>query len=324
MNTIYTRILAITSIIITIAFLILPTTTSQTTKDNTKDNTKDYTIDYTIDYTFKPPSPTWSKEVPCSSDYGKPNPHDGSGGGGFVQGCHPNKCNRLVFDNFLDDEGVDRLKSIAERAIEAGRGNGGRPGPTIIDINSGYLRDDSGLVNIYSSTTQESQIFTPSDFEFYKDVISRIRTTVSFSNSLSPDMPKFTAPTFITRIKHDPSWRPSGMHDVYWMPHVDKDNTGHYDYSGLLYLSEGEVDFHQGTFNFLKNDEEQDTIEDEVKPERGKLVSFTAGSENLHRVNVVRGGTRYVLSFWFTCDENKEFENFLDGEVHRAFKQQEL
>ena len=76
--------------------------------------------------------PTIQHEVECSGDYGVANPYDGSGGGGFVEGCHPKKCNRLVFDNFLDEEGVERLKGIAEKAIEVGRGDGGRPGPTIL------------------------------------------------------------------------------------------------------------------------------------------------------------------------------------------------
>lgn len=32
------------------------------------------------------------------------------------------------------------------------------------------------------------------------------------------------------------------------------------------------------------------------------------------------GGTRYVLSFWFTCREEYSFTNFLDGKAHRRFK----
>jgi hypothetical protein len=28
---------------------------------------------------------------------------------------------------------------------------------------------------------------------------------------------------------------------------------------------------------------------------------------------------RYVLAFWFTCDESKKFEIFLDGKKHIAF-----
>lgn len=90
-----------------------------------------------------PPLPTHRTDVDCSSDYGSANPYDGGGGGGggFVDGCHPLHCNRLVFDNFLDEEGVERLKDIAEKAIEAGRGNGGRAGPTILVSKRGKLEE---------------------------------------------------------------------------------------------------------------------------------------------------------------------------------------
>ena len=33
----------------------------------------------------------------------------------------------------------------------------------------------------------------------------------------------------------------------------------------------------------------------------------------------MREGTRYVLSFWFTCDKRKRFKTFLDGKVHNTF-----
>ena len=55
----------------------------------------------------------------------------------------------------------------------------------------------------------------------------------------------FTAPTFITREIGDKSWKPSTMHDEYWHPHVDKNNTEHYDYSGLIYLSTHGEDFQE-------------------------------------------------------------------------------
>lgn len=61
-------------------------------------------------------------------------------------------------------------------------------------------------------------------------------------------------------------------------------------------------------------------IEHEVPPKAGRLVSFTAGNENPHRLTLVRSGTRYVLSFWFTCDRRMEFENFLDGDAHASYK----
>jgi hypothetical protein len=31
-------------------------------------------------------------------------------------------------------------------------------------------------------------------------------------------------------------------------------------------------------------------------------------------------GRRYVLSFWFTCNERLEFKNWLDGQPHRTFR----
>ena len=37
-----------------------------------------------------------------------------------------------------------------------------------------------------------------------------------------------------------------GVHDEYWHPHVDGENTQHYHYSGLLYMSSYNVDFTGG------------------------------------------------------------------------------
>jgi len=49
------------------------------------------------------------------------------------------------------------------------------------------------------------------------------------------------------------------------------------------------------------------------------MIVFGSGRENPHRVTRVRSGTRYVLSFWFTCDQRKTFKTFLDGKNHRTF-----
>lgn len=145
-------------------------------------------------------------------------------------------------------------------------------------------------------------------------------------------------------------------------PHVDKNNTAHYDYSGLLYLSEYGRDFEGGLFEFFHADGRSDTL---IEPAPGRLFIFTSGRENPHRVRQcvycgdlsanrtrrlppttltrtlidpaiishptptrkthtqvqkVTAGTRYVLSFWFTCREEYSFTNFLDGKAHRRFK----
>ena len=60
-------------------------------------------------------------------------------------------------------------------------------------------------------------------------------------------------------------------------------------------------------------------VELEVEPRAGRTVIFTAGHENTHYVDKVLSGQRFVLSFWFTCDQKKEFEIFLDGKSHTTF-----
>lgn len=51
----------------------------------------------------------------------------------------------------------------------------------------------------------------------------------------------------------------------------------------------------------------------------GRVVMFSSGPENAHRVERVTAGERFVLAFWFTCDPAREFEIFLDGAAHLEF-----
>ena len=44
---------------------------------------------------------------------------------------------------------------------------------------------------------------------------------------------------------------------------------------------------------------------DIIKPEVGKLVAFTAGLNDTHKVNIVTSGTRYTLACWFTNNASK-------------------
>ena len=39
----------------------------------------------------------------------------------------------------------------------------------------------------------------------------------------------------------------TGIHDEYWHTHIDRNNTPHYHYSGLLYMSTYEKDFTGGS-----------------------------------------------------------------------------
>ena len=79
----------------------------------------------------------------------------------------------------------------------------------------------------------------------------------------------------------------------YWEAHVDKDNKQAYDYSALVYFEDGGVDFEGGSLIF----EDGET----VLPRRGRLVAFSSGPENGHRVARVERGARTALALWFTC-----------------------
>ena len=79
----------------------------------------------------------------------------------------------------------------------------------------------------------------------------------------------------------------------YWEAHVDQDNQQAYDYSALVYFEDGGVDFGGGALVF--DDGEA------ILPRRGRLVAFSSGPENGHRVARVERGARTALALWFTC-----------------------
>ena len=142
--------------------------------------------------------------VPCSNQYAEDS-------GGHRLGCHPDPdrgCKRVVADNFVSAAEVVQLRDIAARGM-AGRPSVG--GPTIMDINTGYVRDDKGMANLFDAA--QAPRFKKEDFALYKDVIERIRQRVMAEFGASELF--FTAPTFMTRLVGNDSWAPSGIHDEY-------------------------------------------------------------------------------------------------------------
>jgi len=116
--------------------------------------------------------------------------------------------------------------------------------------------------------------------------------------------------------------------------HVDQYNLKQYHYSALLYLSSMDLDFEGGSFEFIdagivgcspdgdvNTQEELNQLSQKLKedtgdplcgipednrkmvaPMRGRLLMFSAGKENPHRVNRARNGARYLFSVWLTTD----------------------
>ena len=266
--------------------------------------------------------------IPCSNHYMETTQHPG---------CTPvegGTCDRMVADDFLTTTEVDHLIRMANTGMAKSPATS-ILGPTIMDVNSGWVLAPGTHqpTSIYAT----GQLYAKEDYALYKDVTKRLKTMVEATFDVTEL--HFTAPTFITREVGNTKWKPTTMHDEYWHPHVDKNNTEHYDYSGLIYLSTYGTDFQGGQLHFY-NDTTLDCSafvdmnnpgpcvaigppELIVEPRKGRLIVFGSGRENPHRVTRVRTGTRYVLSFWFSCDKRKSFQTFLDGKVHQTFDEKD-
>jgi len=125
------------------------------------------------------------------------------------------------------------------------------------------------------------------------------------------------APAPMDALDKDP------RHD-YSRVHVDHFNLHQYEWAALLYLSDSGSDFEGGAFEFVEpgavNCEElntQDELDEimerngsvlppsaitPVLPAQGRLLLFSAGKENPHRVQRVTVGRRHLLSVWLTSD----------------------
>ena len=228
--------------------------------------------------------------------------------------CITDECGRRVVDGLFSEEDIDRLKTIVKKGMQT------RPklgGPTILDINTGFIRDTKGLDNLFAKANAR-EIYSEDDFSHYGSIISRLREAVM--NHFRLSVLSFTTPTFITRLDGNASWTPDGVHDEYWHVHADRNNTDHYHYSGLLYLNNYIEDFTGGLLHFF-SPIDHSLAELTVEPRSGRVVMFTSGPENPHAVERVTSGERFVLSFWFTCNVAKAFEIFLDGKAHVAFSE---
>jgi len=99
---------------------------------------------------------------------------------------------------------------------------------------------------------------------------------------------------------------PNGM---YTMPHADNanaDGTRHRMYwrmfSSILYLND---DFDGGELYFT-------TLNKVVRPRPGRLACFTSGFHHEHALLKIRNGSQYVISTFFT-DEEDRADEFLYG-----------
>jgi len=109
-------------------------------------------------------------------------------------------------DGLFPPSDIEELHNIASKGMNYRQSTGG---PTILDINTGYVRDSNGLINLFSS---ENDVFTSDEFGRYGRIIHRLRQLLMDTFEIA-DM-YFTAPTFITRLDGREDWQPQGQTDT--------------------------------------------------------------------------------------------------------------
>jgi hypothetical protein len=78
----------------------------------------------------------------------------------------------------------------------------------------------------------------------------------------------------------------------YWSAHCDKANNNDYDVSCLLYLNS---DFAGGDLIMM-----DEGVDWHIEPKRGRLLIFNSCVNNIHRVQAVTKGNRFLLSVWYS------------------------
>jgi len=121
--------------------------------------------------------------------------------------CRCEYCGRRVIDGAFSDSDVSKLHEIVTKAMSH------RPvqnnGPTILDINTGYLRDTDGLDNLFHKEMKKNSIYSVDDFTHYGNIIRKLKDLVM--DTFSVKELYFTSPTFITRLRAlDSTWEPKG------------------------------------------------------------------------------------------------------------------
>lgn len=216
-----------------------------------------------------------SQAVPCSVDYVEERK--------LFSECAPKKCGRLVSDSVVTANEVLVLLRIAQRGLSLGRSDGGA---SILDLHSGLLKQKGKL------------LFTEEDLKVYRQVKIKIRSLIAFQFGATPESLHLTHPTFFSEMTDRPALT---VHDQYWHVHVDKKTYGSFHYTSLLYLSNYATDFDGGRLVFVDGASGNVTVE----PKKGRVLAFTSGSENPHRVEQVERGVRYALTVSFSCDPSK-------------------
>ena len=139
--------------------------------------------------------------------------------------CGARPCDRVVIDDWLPPAEIDALRDIARRGAAAADAAAAAGGPTIIDINSGFvMAPGARLVNLYQAKSKRKP-FGGEDYELYRSVIRRLKAEVEAAFPRASAL-YFTAPTFLTRLSgENATWEASEPHDEYYQWHAARRST---------------------------------------------------------------------------------------------------
>ena len=98
-------------------------------------------------------------------------------------GCYPTTCGRMVVDDFFSAPEVAQLLEIVEMGMAAaGSPTSLQGGPTIMDLNTGMLRDADGLKFLYPEDADDTPpIFTQAQLGLYKVRVANCRRQLLYS-----------------------------------------------------------------------------------------------------------------------------------------------
>mmetsp|Transcript_32871 Transcript_32871/g.103950 ORF Transcript_32871/g.103950 Transcript_32871/m.103950 type:complete len:485 (-) Transcript_32871:1177-2631(-) len=206
---------------------------------------------------------------------------------GIIDKCTPvsaSSCRRIVRDDFATTRECKLLLDATEVAMK----------------NLFHRGGSTSLAPVHGPSAERLGVKGKTLFDY---LINKIRLQVMQEFDLDF---LYNSGALLTRLKGEvpkDDWEMDPNH-IYWNAHVDKANIPTYDYSALLYLNDCHEDFEGGEFEFIDDD-----VNRVVEPRAGRLLLFTSGPENLHRVRKVTEGTRYVLAMWFTCSAIHQYQD---------------
>eukprot|EP00730_Choanoeca_flexa_P009953 TRINITY_DN14518_c0_g1_i1.p1 TRINITY_DN14518_c0_g1~~TRINITY_DN14518_c0_g1_i1.p1 ORF type:complete len:334 (+),score=76.28 TRINITY_DN14518_c0_g1_i1:236-1237(+) len=252
------------------------------------------TIAYYVDHHFRSKGLTFA-DTEIRYETAAFVPKDCTGKEASSSPCRAQQCGRFVVDNLLTDIEVTDLTSLAQDIMQVSPGGSG--GPTILDLHSGALSYKDRFINIYPALSKQNiDIANHKGFTTYKAMRERVQAELE--RVFNVQGLHLTKPTFFSRIGNKTA---QTEHDEYWHEHVDRITYGSFDYTCLLYLSDYGTDFEGGRFAFDDQDWAHNRHTVFVEPIKGRLSCFTSGAENSHHVEQVTSGTRFALTYGFTC-----------------------